>query len=243
MGVLDTLMDKLYKKEELSKEIHDINEEIDALVEKLTPDELENMSYEKLKWLWHEIEYKIEDSKKKNFEAIFNKKREEKYPELKRAVYFKDVNHLDIPDKDKKRIDKALTESRRYVINEERIMSGAIQGIKADELELLHRIGVLKRSINFYIEGEYCCTYSEDELNKYFRYFELDEKFSNSDLSIDELKEWEDLDVSGYSSIWIEDGDGNCTELLSKEDYNSYEEKEIIYRVNSEKMDTSWDKV
>lgn len=243
MGVLNTLMDKLYKKEELEKEIHDLDNDIRMLEKKLTPEEVENMSYEKLKCLWHEIEYGVTRPKRAKFEEIIERKREEKYPELKRAVYFPDINQLDIPDEDKKRIDRALADNCRYIINEKRIMRGDIAGIKVKELEMLHEIGVLKKSVRFCIDGEYCCRYSEDELNKYFRYWELDEKFSKSDLSIDELKEWEDLDESGYNSIWIEDEDGNCTELLSKEDYDSYGEKEVIYKVNSEKMDASWDKV
>lgn len=131
----------------------------------------------------------------------------------------------------------------RYIINEERIMRGVITGIKVDELEMLHEIGVIKKSVSFSIGGEYCCTYSEDDINKYFRWWELNKKFLNPKLSTDEFKEWEDLDKNGYGSIWIEDEYENYIELLSKEDYDSYDEKEIIYQVNSEKMDTSWDKV
>ena len=243
MGALNTLMDKLRKKEELEKEIHDLNNDIRMLEKKLTTEEVENISYEKFKWLWHKIEYGVVKPKKEKFEEILERKREEKYPELKRAVYFSDINQLDIPDEDKKRIDRALTDNYRYVISEDRIRSGAIAGLKVDELKMLHEIGVLKKSVSFYIDGEYCCTYSEDELNKYFRRWELDKKFSNSKLSTNEFKEWEDLDENGYGSIWVEDKDENYTELLSKEDYDSYREKEVIYQVNSEKMDTSWDKV
>lgn len=243
MGTLNTLMDKLRKKEELEKEIHDLNNDVRMLEKELTLEEVENMSYEKFKWLWHKIEYGVTRPKRAKFEEILERKREEKYPELKRAIYFSDINQLDIPDEDKKRIDRALVDNYRYIINEERIMHGTIAGIKVDELEMLHEIGVLKKSVSFYIDGEYCCTYSEDELNKYFRWWELDKKFSNSKLSTDEFKEWEDLDENGYGSIWVEDKDENYTELLSKEDYDSYDEKEIIYEVNSEKMDTSWDKV
>lgn len=243
MGTLNTLMDKLRKKEELKKEIHDLDNDIRMLEKKLTPEEVENMSYEKLKLLWHEIEYGVIKPKRAEFEEILERKREEKYPELKRAVYFSDINQLDIPDEDKKRIDRALVDNYRYFINEERIMCGVITGIKVNELEMLHKIGILKKSVNFCIGGEYCCTYSEDELKEYFRCWELYKKFSNSKLSTDELKEWEDLDENGYGSIWIEDEYENYIELLSKEDYDSYREKEVIYQVNSEKMDTSWDKV
>ena len=241
MGVLNTLMDKLHKKEELEKEIHDLDNDIRMLEKKLTPEEVENMSYEKLKWLWHNIEYGVVRPKRAKFEEILDRKREEKYPELKRAVYFSDINHLDIPDEDKKRIDRALADNCRYVISKKRIMSGAITGIKVNELEILHRIGVLKKSVVFYLNGEYCCTYSEDELNKYFRSWELYKKYSNLDLNEHEMKEWDNLEW--YVSILLEDEEGNCIDLLSKEDYNSYDEKEIIYRVNSEKMDTSWDKI
>lgn len=243
MGVLNTLTDKLRKKEELEKEIHDLNNDIRMLEKKLTTEEVENISYEKFKWLWHKIEYGVVKPKKEKFEEILERKREEKYPELKRAVFFSDINQLNIPDGDKKRIDRALVENYRYFINEERIKCGTITGIKVNELEMLHEIGILEKSVNFYMCGEYCCTYSEDDINKYFRWWELNKKFLNSKLSTDEFKEWEVLDKNGYGSIWIEDEYENYIELLSKEDYDSYDEKEIIYQVNSEKMDTSWDKV
>lgn len=243
MGTLNTLMDKLYKMEDLKKDIHNLDNEIRLLEEKLTPEEVENMSYEKFKWLWDRVKYRIELPQESKFEEVLERKREEKYPELKRAVYFSDINKLDIPDEDKKRIDRALVENYRYFINEERIMIGRIKGLKVDELEMLHKIGILKKSVSFYIDGEYCCTHSEDELRKYFRYWELKKKYLNSAiiLNSDEMKEWGDLEW--YGCIYIEDEEGNYTELLSKEDYDSYDEKEIIYEVNSEKMDTSWDNV
>ena len=232
-------MDKLYKMEDLKKDIHNLDNEIRLLEEKLTPEEVENMSYEKFKWLWVRVKYRIELPQESKFEEILKRKREEKYPELKRAVYFSDINHLDIPDEDKKRIDRALADNYRYVISGDRIRSGAIAGLKVEELETLHKIGVLEKSVSFYIDGEYCCTHSEDELRKYFRYWELDRRYW--ELNEDELKEWGNL--VEYDAISIEDEEGNYTELLSKEDYDSYDEKEIIYKVNSEKMDTSWDKV
>lgn len=242
MGALNTLMDKLHKKEELEKEIHDLDYDIRMLEKKLIPEEVENISYEKFKWLWHKIEYGVIRPKRAEFEGILERKREEKYPELKKAVYFSNINQLDIPDGDKKRIDRALVDNCRYVISEDRIRSGAIIGLKVDELKMLHEIGVLKKSVSFYIDGEYCCTYSEDELKKYFRFWELNKK-PIIDLSKNESEEIDDLVASRYISIHIEDEEGNYTELLSKEDYDSYDEKEIIYEVNYEKMDTSWDNV
>lgn len=241
MGTLNTLMDKLYKMEDLKKDIHNLDNEIRLLEEKLTPEEVENMSYEKFKWLWDRVKYRIELPQESKFEEILERKREEKYPELKRAVYFSDINKLDISDEDKKRIDRALVDNNRYLINEERIMRGVITGIKVGELEMLHKIGVLKKSVSFYIDGEYCCTHSEDELRKYFRYWELKKKYLKSTLNSDEMKELDNLEW--YVSIYIEDEEGNYTQLLSKEDYDSYDEKEIIYEVNYKKMDTSWDNV
>lgn len=239
MGTLNTLMDKLYKMEDLKKDIHNLDNEIRLLEEKLTPEEVENMSYEKFKWLWDRVKYRIELPQESKFEEILERKREEKYPELKRAVYFSDINKLDISDEDKKRIDRALVDNNRYLINEERIMRGVITGIKVGELEMLHKIGILKKSVSFYIDGEYCCTHSEDELRKYFRYWELKKKYLKSTLNSDEMKELDNLEW--YVSIYIEDEEGNYTQLLSKEDYDSYKEKEVIYQVNSEKMDTSLD--
>lgn len=242
MGVLNTLMDKLHKKEELEKEIHNLNNDVRMLENELALEEVENMSYEKFKWLWHKIEYGVTRPKRAKFEEILERKREEKYPELKRAVYFSDINQLNIPDKDKKRIDRALVDNYRYVISEDRIRSGAIAGIKVDELEMLHEIGVLKKSVSFYIDGEYCCTHSEDELKKYFRFWELNKK-PIIDLSKNESEEIDALATNRYISFYIEDEEGNYTELLNKEDYDSYDGKEVVYKVNSEKMDTSWDKV
>ena len=241
MVVLNTLIDKLCKKEELEKEIHNLDNDIRMLEKKLTTEEVENMSYEKFKWLWHKIEYGVTRPKRAKFEEILERKREEKYPELKRAVFFSDINQLDIPDEDKKRIDRALADNYIYVISEDRIRSGRIKRLKVDELEMLYKIGVLKKSVSFYIDGEYCCTHSEDELRKYFRYWELKKKYLKSALNSDEMKELDNLEW--YVSIYIEDEEGNYTELLSKEDYDSYDEKEIIYEVNYKKMDTSWDNV
>lgn len=241
MGVLNTLMDKLYKKEELEKEIHDLDNDIRTLEKKLTPEDVENMSYEQLKCLWHEIEYGVARPKRAKFEEILGTKREEKYPELKKAVYFSDINLLFIPDKDKKRIDRALANNRKFMFTEERIMHGVITGIKVDELETLHKIGVLKKSVSFYIDGEYCCTYSEDELGKYFRFWELDERYW--ELNEDEYEKWNNLVDDGYTAICFDSEDDGYAEIVSKEGYDSYDEKEIIYQVNSEKMDTSWDKV
>lgn len=45
------------------------------------------------------------------------------------------------------------------------------------------------------------------------------------------------------TTTYIEDEEGNYEELLNKEDYDSYGEKEVIYKVDSKKMDMSWDKV
>lgn len=241
MGVLNTLMDKLYKMEDLKKDIHNLDNEIRLLEEKITPEEVENMPYEKLKWLWDRVKYRIELPQESKFEEILERKREEKYPELKKAVYFSDINQLDISDKDKKRIDRSLVENYRYVITEERIMSGAITGLKVEELEPLYKIGVLKKSVKFCIDGEYCCRYSEDELGKYFRFWELDRRYW--ELNEDELKEWGNLVGEEYCAIYIEGEEGDYEELLSKKDYDSYEEKQVIYQVNREKMDTSWDRV
>lgn len=70
MGTLNTLIDKLHKKEELKKEILDLDNDIRILEKKLTPEEVENMSYEKLKWLWHEIEYGVIRPKRAEFEEF-----------------------------------------------------------------------------------------------------------------------------------------------------------------------------
>lgn len=240
MGTLNTLMDKLYKMEDLKKDIHNLDNEIRLLEEKLTPEEVENMSYEKFKWLWDRVKYRIELPQESKFEKILERKREEKYPELKRAVYFSDINQLDISDGDKKRIDRALADNYRYVINEDRIRSGAIAGLKVEELEILHKIGVLEKFVSFYIFGECCCTYSENDLKKYFRFWELDKNFQKLDKI--EKHEWSTL-LDEYESIYFENTEGEFEELMNRTEYNLYDEKEIIYKVNLEKMDKHWDNV
>ena len=240
MGVLNTLMDKLHKKEDLEKEILDLDNDIRMIEKKLTPEEVENMSYEKFKWLWNKIEYGVVRPKRAEFEEILERKREEKYPELKRAVYFSDINQLDIPDEDKKRIDRALTDNYRYVISADRIRSGAIAGLKVEELETLHKIGVLEKFVSFYIFGKCCCTYSENELKKYFRFWELDKNFQR--LNKIEKHEWSTL-LDEYECIYFENTEGEFEELMNRTEYNLYDEKEIIYKVNLEKMDKHWNNV
>ena len=138
------------------------------------------------------------------------------------------------------RIDRALADNYRCVISEDRIRSGAIAGLKVEELEILHKIGVLKKFVSFYIFGECCCTYSENELKKYFRFWELDKSFQELDKI--EKHEWSTL-LDEYGSIYFENTEGEFEELINRTEYNLYDEKEIIYKVNLEKMDKHWDNV
>ena len=235
-GIVNELINKLYKQKNLEDEIDDLKNDIMDLKRKLTKEELECLSYEDFKWLWDKVGY---GNVEYRFKDIYEKKRIEKYPELCRAVYFPEINTLDIPDEDKRRIDRALRDNINSAISEENIKYGRLKGIEIEDLEPLYDLGILRKSIGFCIYGETCLVLKENELNKYLRYWELlDRKYELTDLEKDELYS---LGKDGYYYIYFEDEEYNFVKLNCKGDFDKYEEKYYCYKI-CKKPDLSWDK-
>ena len=235
-GIVNELINKLYKQKNLEDELDDLKRDIMNLKRKLTKEELDSLSYEDFKWLWDKVGY---GNVEYRFKDIYEKKRLEKYPEFCRAVYFPEINTLDISDEDKRRIDRALRNNINSEITETNIEYGNIKGIKIEDIESLYELGILRKTIVFKIYSETCLVLKENELNKHLRCWELiDRKNELTDLEKDELYS---LEKDGYYYIYFEDEDGNFVDLSCKEDFDKYEEKYCFYKI-CKKPDLSWDK-
>lgn len=234
-GIVNELINKLYKQKNLEDEIDDLKNDIMDLKRKLTKEELECLSYEDFKWLWDKVGY---GNVEYRFKDIYEKKRIEKYPELCRAVYFPEINTLDIPDEDKRRIDRALRDNINSAISEENIKYGRLKGIEIEDLEPLYDLGILRKSIGFCIYGETCLVLKENELNKYFRAWELIKCMD--ELSYSENAELDSLERDGYYYIYFENEEDSFVEFNKKEDFDEYEDKYYFYKV-CKKPDLSWD--
>lgn len=235
-GIVNELINKLYMQKNLEDELDDLKRDIMDLKRKLTKEELDSLSYEDFKWLWDKVGY---GNVAYRFKDIYKKKRLEKYPELCRAVYFPEINTLDISDEDKRRIDRALRNNINNEITETNIEYGKIKGIEIEDIEPLYELGILRKIIVFKICSETCLALKEDELNKYLRAWELIDKGIN--LSYSEEAELDLLEKDGYYCIYFEDKYGNFVALTCKEDFDKYEEKYYFYKICN-KPDLSWDK-
>ena len=54
-GIVNELINKLYKQQNLEDELNDLRSDIMFLKKKLTKEELEDLSYEDFKWLWDKV--------------------------------------------------------------------------------------------------------------------------------------------------------------------------------------------
>lgn len=235
-GIVNELINKLYKQQNLEDELDDLKRDVMFLKKKLTKEELEDLSYEDFKWLWDKVGY---GGVGYLFKDIYERKRLEKYPELCRAVYFPEINTLDISDEHKRRIDRALRNNINSEITETNIEYGNIKGIEIEDIKPLYELGILRKTIVFKIYGETCLVLKENELNKYLRAWELIDKGIN--LSYSEEAELDSLEKDGYYYIYINDEVGNFVDLNRKEDFDNYEEKYYFYKI-CKKPDLSWDK-
>ena len=71
------------------KRIRRVNREL-KYCESLDPEYLKTLDYTELKEFFHALEFYLPES----VQMVYRRIREEKYPELKKAVYYPELNHL-----------------------------------------------------------------------------------------------------------------------------------------------------
>ena len=231
MKQIYTLLSDCYKLDKYEKQIKNIKEEMKNLTDKLSIEDVSDLSYKSLKDLLDKTKSYMSYVKQKSFEKLLENKLEEEIPEFKRAVYFPQINDLDIPDEDKKRIDRVLNHCFRWTFSERMINDGLICNFTKNDMELLHKAEIFRKGYNLRIYGECCYKIWEPEVNKYFRFWELFELEKQNKISSLELEELDQLEKEGYDILYLENEDGIKESFCSREEFDVYPEKEEIYSV------------
>lgn len=227
MKQIYTLLSDCYKLDKYEKQIKNIKEEMKSLTDNLSLEDVRDLSYKSLKDLLDKTKSYMSYVKRESFEKLLENKLEEEIPEFKRAVYFPQINDLDIPDEDKKRIDRALNHCFKWTLTER-----IVTDLDKKDFELLHEAGILKKGYSFRIYGDYCCKIWEPELNRFFRYWKLTElEKQGKILYYPESAELDSLERNGYMSLYIINDEGLEKEFFSQKDFDVYPEKEEIYSV------------
>lgn len=224
------LLSDCYKLDKYEKQIKNIKEEIKSLTDNLSLEDVGDLSYKSLKDLLDKTKNYMSYVKCESFEKLLENKLEEEVPEFKRAVYFPQINDLDIPDEDKKRIDRALNHCFRWTLAERIVKSGQVPNLNMNDIRILYGVGILKRGYSFRINGEFCCKIWEPEIDKHFRFWKL-AGIGKRGLSYPESAELQSLGKDGYMSLYITNDEGLEKEIFSRKEFDDYKEKEEIYSV------------
>lgn len=201
----------------LMDNIASIKDDIKALCSTLKPEDISDMSYEELKDLYPKIKYSLLHEFRTKYEDFMREKRIEKYPALKQATYYQQINQLNIPDKEKVRLDKIVYKFYRHNISEKRLLEE--HNLTKDILDTFVELGIATEHVMFKCPrcGMDIYHLEKEVINKHMRYWEL--KNLNT-LTEEQEKEFEEL--------W--EDDKYCYGYINCECYNcdSYDGEDTV---------------
>lgn len=200
--------------------------------EKLDFETLNDLDYETIKGVLNQIQYLIDDFKRKKLSEIVERKKVKKYPQLLKPTHYPEIDTLDIPDKEKLRLDKAARNNTRYYMSEDNLDRLEFK-LSVRDLELLKSIGVVEKKFSFKCRdcGDPCATISENDIEKYKRVFCLEGQ--GNSLSDEQEKELDGLYENGFYCISICcmdcDFDYEITNMTDFDNYKPYIKE--VYKV------------
>ncbi len=204
---------------------------IDA-VNDLDLNTLKNCDYETMRELFKQVQYLIDDDRKEKLSDIVKSKKILKYPQLLKPTYYPKIDTLNISSDEKLRLDKAAYMNTRYYMSEDNLDRLEYK-LSIQDLELLKSIGIVEKKYSFKCKacGDPCITFSESDLEKYKRVFQLSE--IGSSLTDEQDKELDGLYEKGVYciSVCCVDCDSEC-EITNQRDLDDYKKHiKEIYKV------------
>lgn len=199
--------------------------------------DVKDMNYDEMKELMRKIGKYMSSEKKAVFKQKLLEKKRIKYPELNRAVYFPEINGLDISDEEKSRLDNALYKLGRYYFDEDFLKRSEIN-LSAEDVQKLYGLGIIEKYICFIHDGSCAAIISEEEINalkEVWRFYNT----NSCELSSEECDRWDELEREHGCGIYLYDEDFSY-DITCLEDYEEYEFKSEKYRVCKE-PDTKYD--
>lgn len=220
------------EKENLKIKLETVDNELKEAVNDLDLNALDNYEYETIRDLYNQVQYLIDDERRKKLSDVVVTKKILKYPQLLKPTYYPEIDTLDISDGEKLRLDKAAYMNTRYYMSEDNL-DRLDYKLSIEDLELLKSIGVVEKKYNFRCKdcGDPCITISESDLEKYKRVFQLEEMCGS--LSDEQEEELDKLYEQGFYCIEVCcmecDFDYEITNQKVLDDYKSYIKE--IYKV------------
>lgn len=218
------LTNLLTQKKALEEQLNSLRKQINSIATTITPDTLKSLSYDEINAIWDGIKYGVKSISA--FDAVINEKKMEKYPELRKAVYYPEINDLSISEEEKIRLDRAANKNYRSHINRYNI-NNLPSPLSIEDLEMLRDIGIVEKKFLFLCPncGDFTTTVSEEILQKYMRTWELNRIEKECKLTEAELDELDKLYEWGYSEIYVScmDCEEDGYEVIdSQEELNEY---------------------
>lgn len=223
------------------KEKYQIEEELDKIRNRLKEasnllesSTLNDCDYETAKDLFKKIQYYIKDKNTVNdMSSIIENKKIEKYPALLKPTYYPEIDTLHISDSEKLRLDKAARWNYNRYINKNNCNKGDYP-LSIEDLELLRSIHIIERKYNFLCEECNCScdVFSESELEKYKRVWELEKNIK--ELTEEQLEELEKLyeDEFYVISLYCLEDENFFREISNEQELEDYKDNiRIEYKV------------
>lgn len=222
------LVDLVNAKNEVERQLKELKKEIGKIGVTIKPEAIEDYTYDEIKAVWDSVKYSIDLLP--SFDEIIERKKLEQYPELRKAVYYPEINDLPISDAEKMRLDRATKRNYRSHITKYNI--GKFRDpLSIEDLEMLKSIGIVEKKYAFMCPECGCsaASLSEDDLKKFLRVWELQQRKRSKEES-DEL---ENLYQRGYFEINL-----GCYECDDCEQTISSREELEEYGKNSHRYTT-----
>nr|WP_024835489.1 hypothetical protein [Clostridium sp. 12(A)] len=230
--MIQDVLKLIEKKEKLQILLETVGIELKEAANNLDLDALENCDYETMKGLYNQVQYLIDDERRKKLSNIIVTKKILKYPQLLKPTYYPEIDTLNISSDEKLRLDRAAYMNTRFYMNEDNLDKLEYK-LSIQDLELLKSIGIVEKKYSFKCKvcGDPCITISESDLEKYKRVFQLTE--IGSSLTDEQDKELDELYENGVYciSVCCMDCDSEC-EITNQRDLDDYKEHiKEIYKV------------
>lgn len=225
------------EKVKTEQELKEITNKLRSQANSVDIFELYDYTYEECKYLYDQIQYYIDDKNLLNeLSIVVEKKKIEKYPELSKPIYYPEIDLLDISDSEKLRLDKATRWNIRNYLSESNARE-ATYPLSIDDLELLKSIGIVEKKYNFRCKscGSSCDIISENDLEKYKRFWELFELEKQKTISDEQLNELDQLEKDGFCEIYLccmDEEECDDVEIINEKELSDYMKNvEAVYKV------------
>lgn len=225
------------EKVKIEQELKEITNKLKSQANSVDISELYDYTYEECRNLYNQIQYYIDDKNLLNqLSNAIEKKKIEKYPELSKPTYYPKIDSLDISESEKLRLDKAARWNVRNYLSKYNSKE-AMYPLSIDDLELLKSIGIVEKNYNFRCKscGSSCDVISENDLEKYKRFWELFELEKQKTITDEQLDEMDQLENDGFYEIYLccmDEEECEEVEITNEKELSDYMKNvKIVYKV------------